>query len=134
MLERPNFQSKSYPPPILNEYVTKMYRRFGRIRQYSTESRERLQSSTAFYSCKVNAMVKNYIEQNILSNFVRFGDLGFASFKDFEQKFKFLILVILNLNLKSLKFNIWVACLLCLVYLLSPQNKKVPLIAKTNPL
>ncbi len=71
-LIRPYFQFKSYPPNILNKYLTKMYRHFSRIRWYSMHSNIRLQSCTAFDSFKQNSKVLNYIKQNVSSNFGQF--------------------------------------------------------------
>ncbi len=71
-LIRPYFQFKSYPPNILNKYLTKMYRHFSRIRWYSMHSNIRLQSCAAFDSFKQNSKVSNYIKQNVSSNFGQF--------------------------------------------------------------
>ncbi len=50
---------------------------FSIIRQYSTESGERLPSSTESYSFNQNTMVINNMDQNILSNFGHLADEQF---------------------------------------------------------
>ncbi len=116
--KRPDFQSKSYQPPILNDYLAKLYWHFSRIIWYSRESSIGLQSCTAFYSCKQNADIINEIKLNI-SFILMINYFSFVSFTNFKLEFKILIEVFSILNLKLLKFNIKVTYLCHL-----RQNKK----------
>jgi hypothetical protein len=77
-----------------------MYRHYSRIRQYSTESNERLQSCIALYDYEQNVMVINNIKLNISSNFVILINyhFGFVSLANFDFKLKILNMVFLNSN------------------------------------
>jgi hypothetical protein len=68
------------------KYLMKLYTRFGRIRQYSTEFIDKLQYFTAFYGHKQNAAVINDVKTEthpIPYNFVHFLMVNFIPLNRF---------------------------------------------------
>ncbi len=76
-----------------------------------SDSSERLQSITAFYSFKQNPMVMNNMKQknHPILFILMMSDFGYISFTDFKLQFKIFTLVFSNLKL--IKFNIAVTAI-----------------------